>query len=582
MDAKPGDKWVVPEIITGKGVHDYVEVSFVTTMEIDGKEVPYIYLIPACESRYTNYRDFTSRLNMSGYWNINYWSLQNSPEPRPNGYVYSNNGSPREDSFGLICAKVNGIDFATDNLEEYVYYNNINDYNQGIIDCDMIKAPYRPSEQENTKRLYDHPEYVKQNEYIVDLHRYIAPEVGGTASAKVIERDLQNIPELEPADIIKIPVVVHVVHNPATPEEKITAPQINKMIEALNSAYSETHPDKVRDLFKGVIGNPYIQFVLADTDPGGNPSEGIVYYETDEDYYSIPGFGDIQYKYKFKFNEDRTGRNWDHTKYANIYVVDLGGFDGITNTGGFVTNPEHTTVEEFELFKKWISEGDPEFWENWLQSEEAALLDGLTVDTWYTFGGAGEKNPNATFATAIHELGHYLGLRHVSLTVLQNNDGYIETYDDGFSDTPFTHYNQYGLVPCGQDIYQCGNIVQTENYMDYSLNCASMFTVQQSAFMRNFIQAVRPEFIKTGEEPGSGLGDIYKEQIVVYPNPASDYFRIEGEFKSASIIDSTGRMVMNIPANQNTVYLNNFKAGMYFIVCEPENGASIVNKLIIE
>lgn len=581
MDAKPGDSWVIPEIISGKGVHDYVEVSSVTTIEVNGQTIPYIYLIPACESRYNNSRDFTSRLNMSGYWNLDYWALNASPEPQPNGVIYTNNGTPEESIAGLICAKVNNVDFVTNQLEEYVYYNNRNDYDEGIIDCDELKTPYAVPEQRSSIKKYYKPELIKENDHIVNFQRYIAPEIEGSAIS-TSEIDFRNFTELSPTDIIKIPVVVHIVHNPETPEEKITEQQINKMIQNLNAAYSETHPDRVRDIFKDVIGNPHIEFVLATEDPSGNVSNGIVYYETDKDYFSVSQHpGGIKYRYAFKFNEDGSNRSWDHTKYANIFVADLGGFDAVTNIGGFVTNPEYTTNQEFETYKKWIAEGNPEFWYNWLQSDESASLDGLTVDTWHTFGGVSEINPKANFATAIHELGHYLGLRHVSLTIIQNNDGTFETYDDGFTDTPYTHYNQYTIASCGQDIYQCGNLVQTENYMDYSLECAAMFTVQQADFMRNFLQAVRPDLINAGNA-GTNIKDINDNKIVIYPNPAKDYFHIEGTFKNARIMDYTGKTIMSIPANQNIIYLSDFLPGIYLIICESENGHRIVNKIIIE
>jgi len=42
----------------------------------------------------------------------------------------------------------------------------------------------------------------------------------------------------------KITVVVHVVHNPASPAEKISVAQVNSQITVLNRDYRATNPDK--------------------------------------------------------------------------------------------------------------------------------------------------------------------------------------------------------------------------------------------------------------------------------------------------------------------------------------------------
>ncbi len=581
MDAKPGDKWVVPEIISGKGLYDYVEVSFLDTTQIGDQKIPLLYLIPSCTSRYTTKKDFTSRLSMAGYYNIDYLALNNTPEPRPNGYVYTQPGGPAEIVDGLICAKVNNIYLSTNRLEEYVKYNNKPYYDQGIIDCDSLKAPIVDGNNSPLQSLMSNklrpglPENITIHDFSVESSSTDIKEGSGNSTGKKVPTGKSD---LSSTDTILIPVVVHVIHNTETPEEKIDISQIKTMIDALNAAYSDTHEEKVRDTFKPVIGNPYIKFELAIKGPQGNLTTGVIYYETKKDYYELPSTSDIKVRYAFKFNDDGSSRNWDHTKYANIYVVDLGGFDGKKNVGGFVTNPEYKNTEEFELFKKWILEADTEFWDNWLKSEEGALLDGLTVDTWYTFGGKSNANPKSTFNTAIHELGHYLGLKHVSLQIIQNNDGSLTTHDDGFDDTPLTHYNQYALIPCGRDIYQCGNLVQTENYMDYSLECACMFTQQQAAFMRNFISEVRTSFI----DNGTNIESDKSEQINVYPNPAKDVLYIQGNFRKARIMDVTGKQIRSLSPGESSINVAELNTGIFFIQFYLDNGEIQTRKIIIE
>lgn len=573
MDAELGDRWVVPEIITGKGVYDYVEVSFKDSVEVDGRKVPYIYLMPSCTSRFETQKDFTSRIAMNGYFNIDYWSLYGAPEAGPNGVVYT--GELREVNVGLLCADVNGESLVTEQLEEYVKSNNKPYYDQGIIECDSLHAPI-PQQQAGAPVK----PVLERNKLAYDIHTTPMDRVVRDSYWSNQAEEGWQMDETVSAstDLITIPVVVHVVHNPATPEEKITEEQIGRMIEELNLAYSTTNEDLVREPFKNVVGNPHVNFVLADKDPFGASTTGVLYYETAEDYYSLPNSQDVKVRYAYKFNEDGTARNWDNKRYVNFYVVDLGGFDQKSNVGGFVTNPEPQSTEDWELQKLWYKNGNPTFWQNWIDSEEGSWLDGLTVDTWYTFGGASEKNPMATYKTAIHELGHYLGLRHVAVQVVQNADDSIELFDDGFTDTPFTHYNQYALVSCDQDIFQCGELVQVENYMDYCLECACMFTKQQAAFIRNFVNVARHAFMT----PVTGLDEVSAEAAVaVYPNPATEVLCFSGDFVGVRVCNEVGQVVLSVSEYTPQVSVEHLPAGVYFVQFMLEDGTVRTEKVVI-
>lgn len=572
MDAKPGDKWITTEFITGKGVSDYVEVSFLDTLEIDGKKIPYIYLMPSCTSRFPTSKDFTSRISLQGYFNIDFLSPYYCPEPKANGVVYTQ--QLREVDAGLLCADVNGTSLVTEKLEEYVKNNNKPMYDEGIVSCDELKAPILTSEGQAAKIMPDMPPSLEPQTMIVS-------EYEDVNESDCQETMLRNTPadraKVNSSKIIEIPVVVHVVHNPAVPEEKITAGQVADMLLSVNKAYSETHEDKVRPEFKDVVGNPLVKFVLATTDPDGNNTTGVIYHETEEDYY--PNLGsDIRKRYAYKFNADGTARNWDHRRYANIYVVDLGGFDKKSQIGGFVTNPEAVSQETWNDQIEWYKTGNTKFWSDWLASDEGSWLDGLVVDTWYTFGGVSASNPNATYATAIHELGHYLGLRHVSMQIVQSQ-GSIQTFDDGFDDTPATHYNQSSYVPCNQEVRQCGNLVQVENYMDYCLECACMFTKQQSTFIRKFVATVRPAF---APDLDVDTENIATESITIYPSVTNSSFNINGDFDEAVIYSVAGMPVKHIEGGTSVVSVENIPAGVYFVkfILNSDNAPEIKNLII--
>lgn len=541
MDAEPGDSWVITQFgQNGNTLYDWVEVSYKREIDMDGRKIPVIKFSPACYSRYSKAEDFTSRITLNGFFNIDFWEISagGSPIPAPNGVVFS--PEMHEQSAGLLCANVNDMSLATSRLEDYMKSNNPTIYEQyedGY--CELLQAP----------------EGATVRSVVMQSPVHISDSAAFTTSPKtrVASRPAVVLSENE---IIKLPVVVHVVYNPNTPSKSITETQAQKMINELNKAYGSTDLGNVREPFKDVVGNPYVQFELAKVDPSGNTTTGVVYHQTKESAYLLQGTT-IWEKYAYKFEDDLTPRNWDHKRYVNIYVADLGGWNELSTVGGFVTNPESGSA--YQAYLDWVEKQDMTFWQNWLDSEEGSVLDGLTVDVYYTFGGRNEINEKATFKTAIHELGHYLGLRHPNI-VLVNKNGIYVPVDDGFEDTPYTQFTQYAVVGCEEPVFQCGHLVQTENYMDYALDCACMFTKQQAAFMRKFVSETR-----SGLYTATGLASATQNEIKVSPTVARKEVFIEGNFTSAHLFNLEGVEVVTIEDNQRAVPVEGLTPGMYIL-----------------
>lgn len=541
MDAVPGDSWVITQFgQSGNTLYDWVEVSYKQELDIDGRKVPVIKFSPACYSRYSKAEDFTSRITLNGFWNIDFWDVSDggSPIPVPNGVVFA--PETHEQSFGLLCANVNDMSLATPQLEEYVQSNNPTIYEQyedGY--CELLQVP----------------EVGGARSVIMQSPVHISDSAAFTTSPKARAMP-RSVVALSEDEVIKLPVVVHVVYNPNTPAKSITEVQVQKMINELNKAYGTTDFGNVREPFKDVVGNPYIQFELAKVDPSGNATTGVVYHQTKESAYLLQGTT-IWEKYAYKFEDDLTPRNWDHKRYVNIYVADLGGWNELSTVGGFVTNPESGSA--YQAYMDWVEKQDMTFWQNWLDSEEGSVLDGLTVDVYYTFGGRNEINDKATFKTAIHELGHYLGLRHPNVVLVSKNGIYVPV-DDGFEDTPYTLFTQYAVVGCEEPVFQCGHLVQTENYMDYALDCACMFTKQQAAFMRKFVSETR-----SGLYTATGLASATQNEIKVSPTVARKEVFIEGNFTSAHLCNLEGVEVVTIEDNQRAVPVEGLMPGMYIL-----------------
>ena len=76
--------------------------------------------------------------------------------------------------------------------------------------------------------------------------------------------------------ITVIPVVVHVVYNPSSPEQNISEAQIRSQIDVLNRDFRKQNPDiaSIPAVFQSLAADARIEFVLATTDPNGNPTRG--------------------------------------------------------------------------------------------------------------------------------------------------------------------------------------------------------------------------------------------------------------------------------------------------------------------
>lgn len=245
-----------------------------------------------------------------------------------------------------------------------------------------------------------------------------------------------------------IPVVVHVVWN--TNSENVsdalilsTIAQMNKDYQALNSDYNS-----VRTQFAASRANAQIDFCLATTDPSGNPTTGIVRFQTTETWFNPDTETD-----DMKFAPKGTAA-WNTTQYLNIWICDISsGATGGLVTAGYAYLPYGGMV------------GSP--------------IDGLVLD--YTYGvGIGDR-------TATHEVGHYLGLDHPW------GNGNCSP-NDGISDTPATDQPTFSCS--NQNLMRCNTLTQYENFMDYS-NCTMMFTNGQAAVMSGVINGSRANLLNS-------------------------------------------------------------------------------------
>ena len=258
--------------------------------------------------------------------------------------------------------------------------------------------------------------------------------------------------------VVTIPVVVHVVHNPASPAENISKAQIDSQIDALNQDFRATNPDRVGvpSVWTDLIADCEIEFALAGTDPDGNTTDGVTRTATTKTSF-IADNDDVK--------SSATGgtEGWPSDEYLNIWVC------------GDLRDTQDNQILGYAQFPG----GRPE-------------TDGVVIANT-CFGTTGTAaDPFHLGRTATHEIGHWLSLRHI-----WGDDGSGCGGDDFVADTPNQGSQNFGKPRFPH--VSCNNGPNGDmfvNYMDYSDDAAMfMFTLGQSARISACLQGPRASFL---------------------------------------------------------------------------------------
>lgn len=260
--------------------------------------------------------------------------------------------------------------------------------------------------------------------------------------------------------IFNIPVIVHIVHNAeavnsvtATTGGNLNAAQIIDQINILNKDFNGTNADTnlIPAVFKPLLGKFQVNFCLAVVNPTGGvlAEPGIDRIDRVSKGWTAPPYTQAYTDATIKPNSI-----WDVNRYFNIWVMSLG-----SSLLGYATFPNPGSTGLLGLTAPF---GGP-------------TTDGVVIlnTAFGSIGTAASFVPYNKGRTATHEVGHWIGLRHIW--------GDASCGNDYCNDTP-TQQAQNFNCPAFPKI-SCSNGPNGEmhmNFMDYTNDaCMYMFTKDQ-------------------------------------------------------------------------------------------------------
>lgn len=332
-----------------------------------------------------------------------------------------------------------------------------------------------------------------------------------------------------------IPVIVHVLYNGSTEATvgtgaNVKAGQIQAQIDVLNEAFAGNTPGNANlpTPFANVDADDItIRFCLATIGKNGNT-------------LTEPGIDRIDWKAK-GWNSVTTvdGNNidtyydgtvkpstiWDPTKYFNIWIGDF-----FTNSGGIIGYakfPASSTLQN-----------------NFGSLIGSSQNDGVVMAT-KCFGNvtkfaAGYYAPgynNGEFSygiTTVHEVGHWLGLQHISGDASCGNDYCSDTPPQSGGNKGCANGLNWGCPSYPFQANKCSGNPNGEmfmNYMDYTGDrCRSLFTAnQETRMMTAMLNSPNRKLLGSTNLCSSTVGltetnNAYN--LTVFPNPNNGIFNI--------------------------------------------------------
>lgn len=352
-------------------------------------------------------------------------------------------------------------------------------------------------------------------------------------------------------EVITIPVVFHVVYRTAA--ENISDAEVKSQLDAMNADFMGTNADAATNIpaaFKGVAGNPQIQFCLAQRTPNGQPTTGIVRKQTTKT--TFPDTGD-PVKFSSKGGDDA----WDTKQYFNFWICNLG-----SSLIGYAEFPTGSATNTF----------------------------GVVSNYMYT-GTIGAAKPFDKGRIGAHEGGHCFNLYHIW--------GDASCGNDEVSDTP-TQKQETSGCPTFPHV-SCSNSPNGDmfmNFMDYTDDvCLAMYTKGQVVRMLSVINNPPYNALKTSEgcKPPVNTGTTgtnMSSELSIFPNPTDGIVTIsfvsaEKSMHRVEVQNVLGQVLFSEELNDlngaysRSINLQQFGKGVYTVRIHNKAG-EVAKKIIAE
>ncbi len=373
-----------------------------------------------------------------------------------------------------------------------------------------------------------------------------------------------------------IPVIIHLVHGGQAVGTfpNISYAQLNSQIAVLNADYGGTgfNVANVPAAFSSLVSNTNVKFCMALKDPQGatlaEPGVERINYSTKG--WANPTAATTSTAFTTYMNGTvKPATIWDPTRYMNIWVCDR---NSATQLLGYATFPAGSTLSGMSGTGTATTDG---FW-SWAKS----------------FGNTGTLDPTYNKGrTATHEIGHWLGLRHVW--------GDANCATDYCNDTPPAQTSNFGCPTFPYNSGTCsGNTTgeMTMNFMDYTDDpCMYMFTPDQ----RTRIQTAMTNGTYRKLLGTHGLCTVVgiestnftESEISIFPVPSQGTVSVKTELASAcdlqfTLVNSLGQQVFqrnekNMQNNTLQLNLSTYEKGFYFLKINAGNKTT-VKKIMLD
>lgn len=295
-----------------------------------------------------------------------------------------------------------------------------------------------------------------------------------------------------------IPVVFHVFGTKFNGNTTVTLDLVkdalkrtNEDFQGLTADYNQTDPSSRFESIKKTIN---FEFRLAQIDPDGNPTTGVLFFEDKSGFGEGSGFDSEIQKYA-----------WDNKKYMNVYIMnDLYADGDLYNSG-----------------VSWLPN-------EWMTNNNLARV----VYNGSYLGDNADVTQHSydNFRRILtHEFGHFMGLHHTF-------QGGCTMPNDGVEDTPAVaeaHWNK-DRVNC-YDQY-----TDWENFMNYTDHYRH-FTKGQVDLMEKYLhEPARSTLWQASNLEATGTDDEYtpKPCVIVSGNIFSETMENQGEIAGSAKVES--------------------------------------------